>query len=348
VFELLQRLCELPGPGGDEGPVQDYLQEVWHPRVESLTLTKVGNLVAHVGGHGPRLLIAAHADEIAFIVKHISEDGFLWITTAQRDIEQRPPMRGGIFLPLGHPALVLSGSGQVAGIFATLTGHILSADQRAKTQLDWQDVFVDIGASSREQAMAKGVQVGDRLIWNPPTRRMGDFAYGKAMDDRVLLAIMDRLLDVLDRERLAYDVTFASTIQEESGLIGAESVTGDVECDMAIALDVGLVGDVPGVDQRDASARLGGGPMIVHKDFISYHRPLIRGLAQAAQAAHIPVQHAVFSMYGSDAGAFIRRGVPAALVAVPTRYTHSPFEMVHLGDVDQTVQLMKAFLEARP
>ena len=348
MFELIKTLCELPGPGGDEAPVQDYLQEHWHTRVESLRLTGVGNLIAHVGGRGPRLLVAAHADEIAFVVKHISEDGFLWVTTGQRDVEQRPSMRGGIFLPLGHPVLVLGAAGQVSGIFATLTGHVLSPEQRDKTRLDWNDVFVDIGASSRAQANAQGVQIGDRVIWNPPTRRMGDFAYGKAMDDRVLLAIMDRLLDVLARERLAYDLTFASTIQEETGLIGAESVTGDSACDMAIALDVGLVGDVPGVDQRTASARLGGGPIIVHKDFISYHRPLIRALTQAAQAARIPVQHAVFSVYGSDAGAFIRRGVPAALVAVPTRYTHSPFEMLHLGDVEQTVQLMKAFLETRP
>src|SRR5437870_12251834 len=196
MFELIKTLCELPGPGGDEAPIQDYLQELWHARVESLTLTKVRNLIAHVGGRGPRMLIAAHADEIAFVVKHISEDGFLWITSGQREIEQRPSMRGSVFLPLGHPALVLSGSGQVVGIFATLTGHVLSAEQRTKTRLDWQDVFVDIGASSHTEAMARGVQVGDRVIWNPPTRRMGDFAYGKAMDDRVLLAIMDRLLDV--------------------------------------------------------------------------------------------------------------------------------------------------------
>jgi len=206
---------------------------------------------------------------------------------------------------------------------------------------------IAVGLVTEVGAGVQGVQVGDRVIWNPPTRRMGDLAYGKAMDDRVLLAIMDRLLDVLDRQRLAYDVTFASTVQEETGLIGAESVPGDVECDLALALDVGLVGDVPGVDQRDAAARLGDGPMIVHKDFISYHRPLIRALTNAAQAARIPVQHAVFSVFGSDAGAFIRRGVPAALVAVPTRYTHSPFEMVHLHDVEATVQLLKAFLSRK-
>jgi endoglucanase len=348
MFDLIKKLCELPGPVGDEAAVQNFLLETWHDRVEAITLTKVGNLVARIGGQGPRLLLAAHADELCYVVKYISDDGFLWITSGQRDVEQRPAMRSGMLLPLGHPALVLTTQGDVEGVFATLTGHILTPTQRAKTQLDWTDVFIDIGANSKADALACGVQIGDRVIWNPPTRRMGDLAYGKAMDDRALLAVMDKLLDVLDRSKLAYELTFASTIQEEMGLIGAESVMQDVSCDMALALDVGLVGDAPGVDQRDASARLGGGPMIVHKDTIAYHRPLTLTLARVAQAARIPVQHAIFSSYGSDAAAFIRRGVPAALVAVPTRYTHSPFEMVHLRDMEQTVQLLKAFLETKP
>src|SRR5947209_16180059 len=133
MFELLKTLCELPGPGGDEAPVQNYLQEHWHERVEAIRLTRVGNLVAHVGGRGPRLLVAAHADEIAFAVKHISDDGFLWITTGQRDVEQRPSMRSGYFLPLGLPALVLTAEGQLEGLFATITGHILTPAQKAKT-----------------------------------------------------------------------------------------------------------------------------------------------------------------------------------------------------------------------
>lgn len=348
MFNLLKTLCELPGPGGDEAPVQNYLQEHWHERVESIQRTRVGNVIARVGGHGPRLVMAAHADEVAFVVKHISSDGYLWLTTNQRDIEQRPSMRSGYFLPLGFPALILTAEGQVEGLFATLTGHILTPAQRTRTQLEWSDVFIDIGAGTLAETQKRGVQVGDRVIWNPPVRRMGDFIYGKAMDDRALLAIMDRLLDVLDRAKLAYELTFASTIQEEVGLVGADSLTADAAYDLGIALDVGLVGDVPGVDPRDASARLGGGPMIVHKDALSYNRPLTLALVRAAQAAHIPVQQAIFSQYGSDAGALIRHGVPAALVCIPTRYTHSPFEMVHLGDAEQTVQLLKAFLETPP
>lgn len=345
MFELLKTLCELPGPVGDEGVVQNFLMERWQPRAQKLELTRVGNLIAHIGGQGPRLMLAAHADEICFVVKHIGEDGFLWITTGQRDVEQKPSQRSPVFLPWGHPALVVTANGNVEGIFATLTGHILTAAQRAKSTPDWHDIFVDVGASSRADVEAKGIRVGDRVIWNPPTRRMGQLAYGKAMDDRVGLAIMDRLLDVLDKERLAFDLTYVSTILEEPGLIGAESAARDAGCEMAIALDVGLAGDVPGVDARDVSARLGSGPTIVHKDLHSYNRALTLSLMRAAETTDIPIQPAVFGFYGSDAGAFTRQGVQSALVVVPTRYTHSPFEMIHLDDVELTIQLLKSFLE---
>ncbi len=348
MFDLIKTLCELPGPAGDEGPVQAWLTEHWTPRVESIAMTGVGNLIAHVGGHGPRLVVGGHADEISFVVKHIDDNGFVWITSGQRDLEQRPSLRGPFFLPLGHPALILTTAGPVSGFFATLTGHILTPTQRKKTELDWNDVWVDIGAGSRAEARSRGVQVGDRVIWNPPTRQSGPFAYGNAMDNRVALAIMDRLLDDLDRARLAYELVFVSTVQEELGLIGAESIGRQVSADLAIALDTGLAGDVPGVDQRDVSNRLGDGPALVHKDLYSYSRLLTLALARTAQAAGVSVQNAVYGVYGSDAGAFIRQGIPAALVAVPSRYTHSPFEMVHLGDVMGAVTLLKAFLESPP
>jgi endoglucanase len=347
MYELLKTLCELPGPGGDERLVQDFLAERWGPRVESLSVNGVGNLTARVGGQGRRLMIAAHADELCFVVKSIDDDGYLWIASGERDIDQRPSLRSSVFLPWGHPARVVTTQGLVDGIFATLTGHVLNAVQRAKTQPDWEDIFVDIGAASRAEAMERGVRVGDRVIWNPPTRRMGDLVYGKALDDRVGLAIMDRLLDVLDRDRLAYDLTFVSTVQEEIGLIGAESAARQSGCEMAISLDIGLAGDVPGVDPRDVSARLGEGPTVVHKDLYAYNRDLTLALIRTAESAGIPVQPAVFGVYGSDSGAFTRHGLQAALVVVPTRYTHSPFEMLHLKDVEWTVQLLKRFLEDR-
>lgn len=348
MFELIKSLTELVGPAGDEGEVQTWLADRWRGRMKSLYMTPVGNLVAHVGGRGPRIMICAHADEICYVVKYISNDGYIWLGSGQRDVEQRPSMRSPYFLPLGQPGLIKTATGTVEGVFATLTGHILTPYQRAKTQLDWTDVWLDIGAGSRIEAKARGIRIGDRVIPNPPTRRHGEYIYGKAMDDRVCLAVMDLLLDALDHDRLAYEVIYVSTIQEELGLIGADSVARHVDYDYAIALDVGLVGDVPGVDARDSANRLGHGPVIVHKDAYSYNRGMIHRLSEAAEEAGIPYQDCVYVIYGSDAASFIRQGVPSALITVPTRYTHSPFEMVHLRDVEQSVDLLKAFLETAP
>jgi putative aminopeptidase FrvX len=203
---------------------------------------------------------------------------------------------------------------------------------------------LDIGAANRTEALGRGERVGDRVIWNPPTRRMGDLVYGKALDDRVHLAIMDRLLGAPDRDRLAYDLTFVSTVQEELGFIDAESAARQSGCEMAIALDIGLVGDVPGVDPRDVSARLGEGPTVVYKDLYAYNRELTLALIRAAESGGIPVQPAVFGIYGSDSGAFTRHGLQATL-AVATRYAHSPFVMLHLKDVEHTVRLLRLFLE---
>ena len=347
MFDLLKTLCELPGPGGDERIVQEFLYRRWAPKVKSLRLDPVGNLIAEAGGAGRRLLIAAHADEISFIVKSISEDGFLWITTNERDDDQRPSLRGTTFLPWGHPALVLTENKAVPGYFATTTGHILTPAQKEKPSFEWGDIFVEVGARSQAEAEALGVQIGDRIVWNPPTQRIGSLVFGKAMDDRAGLAVMDRLLDVVDPSRLSYDVSFVSTVQEEIGLVGATAAAASTDCELAIAVDTGPVGDVPGIDRREATSRLGAGPIIVHKDFHQYNRPLTLSLIQTAADAGIAVQPAVGSVGGYDAAAFNRRGVQAAVVAVPVRYTHSPFETAYLADIEDTVQLLKTFLEKK-
>ena len=347
MFELIKMYTELPGPGSDEWAVQEVLKERWSPRAQDMMMTPVGNLIATMGGNGPRLMIAAHADELCFVVRHISEDGFIWLASGQRNTDQYVTLRS-TFLPWGLPALVVTETGGVDCLFATLTGHVLTTEQRVKTKWDYNDIWLDAGVSCRQEAEDKGIQVGDRVIWNPPTQRMGDYVYGKAMDDRVCFAVMERLLDVLDMDKLAYELVYVSTVQEEIGLIGAESAAEVANCETAISLDVGLVGDVPGVDPRDASAKLGGGPGIVHKDLYNYSRPLTLALMRAAREAGVPVQPGVFTWYGSDSGAFARHGLRSGLVVIPTRYTHSPFEMVHLRDVEQTVLLLKHFLETQP
>jgi len=154
--------------------------------------------------------------------------------------------------------------------------------QRETAQLEWRDLWVDLCVGSRAEVEALGVQVGDRVVWNTTLQRRGDYIYGKALDNRVALALMDALLERVRPDELAYELYLGSSVQEEIGLIGAHSINREVGASYAIALDIALRGDVPGVDQADVSARLGGGPVLVHKDLYAYHAPLTYAIADVA------------------------------------------------------------------
>lgn len=343
MYAILKELCEIPGPGGREERVHQWCYDRWQGQVESIHISPAGNLLAKAGGQGPRLMLVGHGDEIGFAVKYISEDGFIYFTSGQRD-SGRPDLRGPYFTPMGQPALVIGREALVPGIFATLTGHILTQEQRSKTQLDWNDLFVDVHLGSREAVHAAGIRVGDRIVWDVPTRQQGKFYFGKAMDNRVSLALMDAVLADLDRDRLQYELYLGSTVMEESGLYGAQSINRDVQCEYAIALDTGLAGDVPGVDPRNVSTRLGAGPTLIHKDLYGYNFRLNNRLIDTAAEAGIPLQEAVFGFYGTDAGALVREGVAASALVVPSRYTHSPFETIHADDLEAARDLILAFL----
>jgi endoglucanase len=344
TYEVLRELMELPGPTGRERPVMEWLRERWASQVERTWYSRVGNLLAHVAGQGPKLLIQGHADELSFVVKHIDAEGFLWLSSGQM-----PGANVTKRFPVGQPALVAGRHARVDGLLAAASGHILTQAQRERYQVDLDDLFVDIGASSRAEALALGAHVGASVVWNPPVRRLGDRVYGKAIDDRVALALMTLLLDGLDTATLAYDLYFAATIQEEIGLAGALSLRADVDADLAIALDNGLVGDIPTVAERNMPTVLGAGPTLVYKDAgIHYDVRLIDHLTDVAAREDIPVQHAVYEFIGSDGSALIKQGIPTALLGPATRYTHSAFEMIDIRDVAHTLRLLRAFVTTEP
>ena len=206
LFETLKMYCEIPGPGSREERVHTRALERWQPHARETWRSPVGNAFAHIGGDGPKMLLLGHGDEIGFALKYISEDGFLYFTTGQRELRGHPEWRGMYSMPTGQPALIVGRDVLVEGVFASLTGHILSTEQRDKHTLDWNDLFVDAFFSSREEALAAGVHIGDRIIWNPPTRAHGKMYTGKAMDNRVSLALLEELLPRLDVSRLRYDL----------------------------------------------------------------------------------------------------------------------------------------------
>src|SRR5262249_37262590 len=244
LIETLIELMELPGPTGQEEPVLAWCRHRWQQLGAEVRVTPIGNVLAHVPGAGPRLLLQGHADEIGFVVKSIDDKGFVWLDNAQAG--------GGRFVhdryPVGQPALILGRDARVPGLFATMTGHILTTRAQEPARLAMNDLFVDVGASSKAEAEALGVHVGAGVIWNPATRRLGHRLFGKAVDDRVALALLTHLVADLDRTTLAYDLILAATVQEEIGLVGATSLVSQTDVDLAIAIDNGPIGDYPGID----------------------------------------------------------------------------------------------------
>ncbi len=258
MFDLVKELSELPGPTGHEDPVQDWLVERWSRFASDVRRTRVNNVLARIAGSGPRLAIVGHADEICLMVKSVSDCGFLHLWPYYSDQLGKPPRW---FTPLNQPALVVASAGNVPGVFATASGHVVGGRNRQKDQFEWNDWFVDIGARSRDEVEAQGIGPGARVIWNPQTRRIGHNITGKAMDDRAALAIATAVGERLaGRDDLPYEVWLASTVQEENGLLGAASLADEQPFDCAIALDVGLTGDIPGPDERDFPAKLGVRP----------------------------------------------------------------------------------------
>jgi len=348
TFSLIQTLTELPGPVGNETAVQDWIHARWRGFAAEVRRTRVDNVLARIGGSGEKLLILAHADEICYVVRSISEDGFVHIGPYHADAAGRPQRT---MMPLNQPAAIITSKGIVEGVFATASGHVVSQAQRAEFKWEWHEWWIELGLSSKAEVEALGVHPGCKVIWNPKTRRLGpNLISGKAMDDRAALAIATLAGERLaGRDDLRFEVWIGSSVQEENGLIGAASIIDAIEVDRCIALDVGLTGDTPGADTRFLPGKLGAGPIVVYSDSsVHYTWRFCEDLVATARANEIPVQQAAFQNYGSDGSQLMRRGAAAALLTYPTRYTHSPVETIDERDIEACVDLLVAYATARP
>jgi len=334
VIPLLKQLSEAEGIAGFEGPVRDVVRGAWEPFVDEMHEGKLGSLVALKRGTGPeprpKLMLAAHMDEVGLIVTGI-EKGFLRIARVG-GTDRR--------VLLGLEVLV-HGRRDLPGVVATRPPHVLPKKAREKT-VALDKIFVDVGLPSDE--VEDQVSVGDlisirRKLSELKNRRVA----GKALDDRACVAAVTLALERLSRIEHAWDVFAVATAQEETGLKGALASAYGVAPDLAIALDVTFA-EQPGVE-KTGTLPLGAGPSIALGP--NFHPGLVEHLKEVADSQEIPYQiDPIPGRSGTDAWAIqvTREGVPTALLSIPLRYMHQPIETLASEDVERAGRLLAAFV----
>ena len=334
-MDLLKKLSEAAGIPGYEAAVRALVKDALQGHVDSIEVDALGNLIAHKKGEGPVVTIAGHMDEIGFFVSHIEEkSGFLRINPA------------GGFDPVtlvAQRVIVHSESGDLIGSIGRKAVHILTEEERKKP-LDLRDLFVDLGLPV--ETVIEKVRIGDTITLRQDFLEIGDHISGKALDDRVGVYVG---IEALKRaKKLACDVYFVATTQEEVGLRGARVAGFSTHPQIGIALDVTVAADTPGVKKQDQVTQLGKGVAIKVRDSASISHPaLVRAMRNLAEKNSIPYQMEILPRGGTDAGGLqmAQEGAAVITLSIPTRYVHSVVETAHPGDIEATIRLLTAFLE---
>lgn len=326
--ELIRELTEAYGPSGNEDAVRETIKRHIAGYVSEMRVDALGNLIALKKGQPqgkiePRkIMLAAHMDEIGVIVSQVDEKGFLR------------------FAPIGgvNP-LTLLGSRVV---FADGTTGVIGRERPEKPDEfpKIEKMFIDVGAPDKEHLNRK---VGDMAAFVRPMTDLGQRLIAKAFDDRIGCAILIQTAQTL--ETTPHDVFFVFTVQEEVGLRGAVTSAFGVEPDVAIAVDITLTGDTPNAYPMAVS--LGAGPAIKVKDRGMLAHPGVKNwMAETAERLGLPYQFEVLEGGTTDAMAIqtSRAGVAAGVLSIPTRYAHTPSEMVDYNDVQNAVKLLIALL----
>lgn len=341
-LELLKRLCETPGIPGYEERIRALVIPELREVADEVSVDALGNVIAVKrgrGGAGPRrkVMLAAHMDEIGFMVSHVDDQGFLRLQPLggfdpRALFQQRVQVHAqdgqsyrGVLAPAAKPA------------------HLLDEAERNKAP-KLAEYFVDLGlAAERVKATVK---IGDMVTLDRTVEEIGDCVIGKAFDDRISVFVMIEALRELRETQC--DLYAVATVQEEVGLRGARTAAYAVDPDISVALDVTLAVDLPGAAAQDRVTALGGGAAIKLMDSSHISNPkLVRALRETADREGIPYQFEVLPRGGTDAAAMqlARSGSAAITLSTPTRYVHTVNEMANKADVQAVITLLARFLE---
>jgi putative aminopeptidase FrvX len=334
--DFLKQLVETPSPSGYEHDVQKLVRDRIRPWSDNVRTDVMGNVFGIRNPEGkPRIMLAGHCDQIGFIVNHITEEGFLHLDPI-----------GGVdpVVATSHRVSIMTRNGLVPGGIGRKAIHLMDDEDKKKVP-KIHDLYIDIGANSKEDAL-KLVSVGDAGIFLQPYLELAnDCAMSMAFDNKMGTWIVTETLRLLHRRQFDACIVGVSTVQEEIGLRGATASAFSSEADCGIALDVAHATDTPGIEKKRAGDfHVGKGPMIYRGANIN---PRVFDLLVAsAKAEKIPYQVASAARgTGTDANPMqlSRGGMATGLLSVPLRYMHTPNELLSLTDLENTARLLAAF-----
>ncbi|RSK27248.1 M42 family peptidase [Bacillus sp. HMF5848] len=345
MYNLLTQLTALHGPSGYEQPVSHFIKEYIADIVDEVYIDRIGNVIAKKKGNGkkgPKVIVTAHMDEVGFIVKKIESNGFIRFEKLGGHDDR---------ILLSQKVLVRTAEGTVSGVIGTMSAHYVKFDDSSKVRKH-QQLYIDIGASSKEEVLSLGVKIGSPITYATPLSYLGNEktgkVVGKSLDNRVGCAVIIKALENLCSSDFAGELICLFTVQEEVGLRGASAAAVGLDADVAIALDTTAVSDT-NEETMDNSLLLGGGVGIKVMDFSLIAHPSVKEyIERIAEEKSLSYQLEVFPGIGTDGGALAlsNQGIPTGVLSIPSRYAHAPYEVIDLNDVNATLELLLGFLKS--
>jgi putative aminopeptidase FrvX len=343
TMEWLKDIAEAPGVSGFEGAVRNLLIDRLSKCTEIAT-DKVGSVIFKKQGTNslPKVMLAAHMDEIGFMVKQITKEGYIKFITLGGWWEQ---------VMLGQRVMLFTSKGKkIPGVIGSKPPHVLTSEERKKV-VEKRDMYIDIGVADEAEAKERfGVRPGDPIVPESNFTAMANekFLMAKAWDNRIGCAAMAAVMEELTREVHPNEVYGVGTVQEEVGLRGATTSVSLVNPDIAFAIDTCVSGDTPGVTDGQAASKLGKGVAIsIYDSSLIPNSKLRDFVIEIAEKNHIPYQLEFTEGGGTDAGKIHihSSGVPSLVLSIPTRYIHSHNSIIHYGDYEAVVRLLVATIK---
>ncbi len=341
--KLAFELSYAYGISGFEGNIKKIMQENMSANVDEFFVDNLGSLIGIKKGpeDGPKIMLAAHMDEIGFIVNKIDDNGYLYFTTV-----------GGWWsqVLLGQRVRIVNKDGKsFVGVIGSTPPHVLPKEKRDEV-VKIENMFIDLGAKDKEEVLKNNIDIGDMIVPDSIATDMlnDDYILGKAWDNRIGCLLMLEIMKELKDIELPNTVYAVATTQEEIGLKGAKTSSYTVNPDIAFALDTGIAGDVPNFPEHESKHKLGGGPLYVVMDAAMIINPRFKQyIDEMASRLNIPIHPEIMTGGATDAGSITVNGsgVIGTCISIATRYIHSHNSIISKKDVDYAKELVVNLLK---